>query len=311
MFDSLIDLYLHELSMLAFPWPTFFSAFLISVIYFSLIRDLSFKELLQKAFSKDYWLHKSSIADVKIILLNCAIFAIILPNFVELSNYISLSTFGAFESVFGNEVKSVEAGIAVNLAFSFFILFIRDLTFWISHFMFHRVDFLWEFHKVHHSAERLTPLTTFRSHPISNWMSVIMNAIALGVTIGLVRYFIPYSVSEITIYSLNIFSFFSSIAGDLLTHSHIKVQWPKWMAKIIISPVNHQLHHSTKPEHFDKNFAGIFTFIDVIFGTYYHADPNEEYEFGVDDMEQDLQSIYIDPLKKSSEKLFPLGKKTA
>jgi len=32
------------------------------------------------------------------------------------------------------------------------------------------VPFLWEFHKVHHSANVLTPITAFRVHPVDTWL---------------------------------------------------------------------------------------------------------------------------------------------
>ena len=41
-----------------------------------------------------------------------------------------------------------------------------ELGYWLNHYVPHRVPFLWEFHKVHHSATVLTPLTNFRVHPV-------------------------------------------------------------------------------------------------------------------------------------------------
>ena len=47
------------------------------------------------------------------------------------------------------------------------ILFLAyELGYWLNHYLSHRIAFLWEFHKVHHSATVLTPLTNFRVHPI-------------------------------------------------------------------------------------------------------------------------------------------------
>ena len=38
----------------------------------------------------------------------------------------------------------------------------------LSHYALHRVPALWEFHKVHHSAEVMTTLTELRQHPVEN-----------------------------------------------------------------------------------------------------------------------------------------------
>src|ERR1039458_8498353 len=43
--------------------------------------------------------------------------------------------------------------------------------------LFHAIPALWEFHKVHHSAEVLTPLTEMRTHPVE--IIAFMNIIGL------------------------------------------------------------------------------------------------------------------------------------
>ncbi|MGZ3305953.1 MAG: sterol desaturase family protein, partial [Asticcacaulis sp.] len=34
-----------------------------------------------------------------------------------------------------------------------------DFAYWLDHYIKHKVPFLWEFHRVHHTAEVLSPLT--------------------------------------------------------------------------------------------------------------------------------------------------------
>ena len=43
---------------------------------------------------------------------------------------------------------------------------------------------LWDFHKVHHTAEVLSPLTNFRMHPVDSVVFGNILAIFLGVTGG-------------------------------------------------------------------------------------------------------------------------------
>ncbi len=38
--------------------------------------------------------------------------------------------------------------------------------------------------------------------------------------------------------------------------------------RVIASPKTHRIHHSRLPEHRDKNFAAVWPFWDVLFGTY-------------------------------------------
>jgi len=43
-----------------------------------------------------------------------------------------------------------------------------ELAYWTNHYASHRVPLLWEFHRVHHTAEVLTPVTNFRVHPVDS-----------------------------------------------------------------------------------------------------------------------------------------------
>ena len=47
---------------------------------------------------------------------------------------------------------------------------------------------LWEFHKVHHTAEVLTPLTNFRVHPVYTWIFANILALSAAVANGLGHY---------------------------------------------------------------------------------------------------------------------------
>src|SRR5947209_5477222 len=72
------------------------------------------------------------------------------------------------------------ATLAELLAFEF--------GYWAAHYAFHRIPALWEFHKVHHSAEVMTTFTEMRQHPVE--IVVFMNVMAFctGVTFGLVTW---------------------------------------------------------------------------------------------------------------------------
>ena len=48
------------------------------------------------------------------------------------------------------------------------LLLLLDIGHYISHYIQHKVPFFWEFHKVHHAAEVLTPVTAFRAHPVES-----------------------------------------------------------------------------------------------------------------------------------------------
>ncbi len=52
-----------------------------------------------------------------------------------------------------------QISLAQHLFFTFLVILVYDFGYTSLHFAFHKVPFLWRFHKVHHSAEVLAPLT--------------------------------------------------------------------------------------------------------------------------------------------------------
>ena len=56
--------------------------------------------------------------------------------------------------------------LAALVVFAMVGLLLFDIGHYISHYVQHKVPFFWEFHKIHHAAEVLTPVTAFRAHPV-------------------------------------------------------------------------------------------------------------------------------------------------
>ena len=55
-----------------------------------------------------------------------------------------------------------------------------ELGYWLDHWLSHKVKVLWAFHKVHHTAEVLTPLTVYRVHPVESLKFANIAALATG-----------------------------------------------------------------------------------------------------------------------------------
>ncbi len=56
-----------------------------------------------------------------------------------------------------------------------------------------------------------------------------------------------------------------SLIGSNLRHSHIKLSYPRFVEKILISPYQHQIHHSKL--HNNRNYGGFLAIWDLIFGS--------------------------------------------
>ena len=103
-------------------------------------------------------------------------------------------------------------------------------------------------------------MTVFRTHPIEGVIFVLRSTITQGIIIGLFYYITAGNLTLITIVGANLFSFTFHLLGSNLRHSHISISYWKWIERIFISPAQHQIHHSIKKEHHDKNFGVTFVF---------------------------------------------------
>lgn len=144
-------------------------------------------------------------------------------------------------------------------------LLVADLVGYVMHRLFHREP-LWRAHAIHHSSAHLDFLSAARGHPLNELMPRIAQAwvvLALGIPVDVLAWATPL--------------FF--LHGLLL---HTQVPWDFGPLRYVIaSPRFHRWHHSNEREAIDKNFAGIFAFIDLAFGTFYMPKDKQPTTFGI------------------------------
>jgi sterol desaturase/sphingolipid hydroxylase (fatty acid hydroxylase superfamily) len=152
----------------------------------------------------------------------------------------------------------------------------------------HRIPFLWEFHKVHHSATSLNPITQYRLHPVELIVNNAKGILVLGVVTGLFSYLSANPVELVTVIGANIFSFAFLVFGANLRHSRIPLKYFGWLEYIFISPYQHQIHHSNKTAHFNKNMGSKLAVWDWIFGTLIRSESVESLTFGIGKEEEPI-----------------------
>ena len=93
-----------------------------------------------------------------------------------------------------------------------------DLSKYFVHRCMHRWQFLWAFHKVHHSAETMTPITVYRVHPVESIIYGLRGSIVIGAVIGIFAYcFGIDNFSLATLLGVNLFSFIFILISWLCT----------------------------------------------------------------------------------------------
>ena len=144
-----------------------------------------------------------------------------------------------------------------------------ELGYWFNHWLSHKVPLLWEFHKVHHTAEVLTPLTNFRVHPVYMWVFPNILALSAAIANGLGNYMFGNTEYQFALNDTNIILVVFIHAYVHLQHSHMWISFRGLLGRIFVPPAHHQVHHSADPKHFNKNFGSCLALWDWMFGTLY------------------------------------------
>ena len=282
-------------------------AFCIAVLWVCVANRTSLKTAIAMVFAPAIWLSRSSLFDVVCFFINRLFFSFLRPALLtqitvatvvyQLLHLQVLMPIGALEHV--------NYWVAASVFTVFYFIF-DDFSRFGVHYCMHRIPALWEFHKFHHSAETLTPLTVTRTHPIEGIIFILRTATVQGVTIALFVGLFGSRVDLLTIYGVSIFGFMFHSLGSNLRHSHISIRYPSAVERIFISPAQHQLHHSSNPRHFDRNFGVVLAIWDRIFGSF-HPSTAEQISFGLGPLDanytRSIWSMYWLPFVKLFRRL--------
>lgn len=251
-------------------------------------------------FPRDIWLHRSAQHDYAIALINYAIAAALLPQVLIHYEFFSSTLKGWTASP---HESAGQPGAFVIVIFTLLSFMLSDLFYYWSHRLTHRINWLWEFHKLHHSAEIMTPVTLHRAHPVDVIFNVGMRMMGLALASAAFYYFYPTHHGLLTITGTNVFLVICYIAGANLRHSHLWLSYGPRIERVMMSPAQHQIHHSTNPAHFNRNYGADMSLWDWVFGSLYLARDREEVTFGLGaqhDNTQSLWGLYLNPFRASA-----------
>jgi sterol desaturase/sphingolipid hydroxylase (fatty acid hydroxylase superfamily) len=221
---------------------------------------------LKYLFPKKVWTSKSAFIDYSLFCFNSLIKIVFIGPYIIIGFYIAFYTNEFLLEIFGFASNSLAVTQTIIL-YTITITIVADFFSYITHYLMHRIPLLWEFHKVHHSATTLNPLTQYRIHPVELIINNIRSILIFGLITGIFDYLSDHQVDKVMFLGANIFTFFFFFLGANLRHSHVKLKYPSVLEYIFISPFQHQIHHSLNPEHFNKNMGSKFAIWDYLFGT--------------------------------------------
>ena len=244
-------------------------------------RPLRLRTLRRFLLPRGVILHASAKLDYKYYFVAAALRAGMLGSMVMSSAAVSHLAINLLTGSFGTFTPLAAPLYLMIPVVTVAQVLLFDLGYWIGHRAMHEIPLLWEFHKTHHAAEVLTPVTSARSHPVDDLIQ--MNAIAAtsGLGYGALVYLFGETAQPVTLLETNIIFFVFFLSIFHLRHSHIWLPISGWLGYIIQSPAHHQIHHSTAPRHHGKNLGFCLSLWDWAFGTLYMPDKREEIEFGL------------------------------
>ncbi len=251
------------------PWYNnyFWGLIVISLVVW--ILEIIFPWRKNQSFiRKDFWL------DGFYMFFNFFIFAIVISGFYKILG-ILFSEIGITSKTLA-VIDITHWSMWLQLLVFFIVL---DFVQWFTHVLLHKYDFLWRFHKVHHSVKEMG----FAAHLRYHWMENIFYKPLKTFGVMILGGFEPEQGYIVH---------FIAITIGHLNHANIKITWGP-LKYLLNNSVMHLYHHvKLLPDGRSKgiNFGISLSIWDYIFKTNYIPEESGTIELGFHD-----------------EKNFPIG----
>lgn len=220
----------------------------------------------QPTFRQDFWL------DFFYMFFNFFLFSLIIYN---AASDVVVNLFHDILASFGiTNLVALEIGSWPVWVQLFTLFIVRDFVQWNTHRLLHRVPFLWEFHKVHHSVAEMG----FAAHLRYHWMENVVYRSLEYLPLAMIGFGID------DFFMVHIFT----LAVGHFNHSNINV--PLGPLKYIFNnPQMHIWHHARElPEDrkYGVNFGLTLSIWDYLFGKAYIPHNGRDIPLGFENLEE-------------------------
>ena len=246
-------------------WGNYFYWLIGISLFFWLLEILFPWRTKQGVIRKDFWL------DSFYMFFNFFLFSLV--GFAAVSNVVSTAFNDALFTIFGwHNLVAIQVGQLPAWSQLLILFVVRDFIQWHIHRLLHRINWMWTFHKVHHSVEEMG----FAAHLRFHWMeNVVYRTLE----------YIPLSMIGFGIQDFLLVHLFTLGWGHF-NHANIKVSLG-FLRYIFNSPQMHIWHHAEHlPTRTGVNFGLTLSVWDYIFGTAYIPHEGRDEKLGFDKVEQ-------------------------
>ena len=268
------------------------------------------RAILRVLFARRIVTHRSTRVDVGYFLFNAFLYTAIFGSAAASYQFLTNGIARGLVSIAGAVEPSTLPDIAQRAIVTAVLFLTYEFAYWFDHYLKHHVPALWELHKVHHSAEVLTPLTSARMHPLDMLIFSHILAMAAATANGAMAYAFGDTAHQYALSGTNVILVVFIHLYVHLQHTHVWIAFRGALGRILQSPAHHQIHHSTDPAHFNKNLGSCLAVWDWLFGTLHvPAKAREKLTFGVDPAGSKVhtfQGEFLAPFGRSFAVLFAM-----
>ncbi|MFO0630699.1 MAG: sterol desaturase family protein [Polyangiales bacterium] len=275
-----------------------------------LARGLSFGRAVAGTVSPRVWAHPSALADYRLIAARAVLRALSFGAWTVSSIAVAALSLSWLRLNLG--LPGLRApSLAVGALFTLAAFVAEDLARFLAHLAMHRVPALWAFHRVHHSAEVLTPFTLYRTHPVEAALNQAAGALAVGLVTGVVAWAFGPALRGWQLFGVDALGLLWVLAGANLRHSHVWLSYGPRVERWLLSPAQHQVHHSRAAVHADKNLGTALAVWDRLAGSLYVTTHHERLRFGLSEAEAPIAHTVPSMLLTPFATIFAQARRTA
>ncbi|CAM1349247.1 sterol desaturase family protein [Tenacibaculum insulae] len=277
--------YLKQSVFMELNWENYFYGLIIISIIVWLLEIVFPWRKNQAIFRKDFWL------DAFYMFFN--FFLLNLIVLIALSNF-AAQIFNDFLGVFNLSIANFQFFDINQFPFwvRIFVFFIViDFVQWFTHTLLHKYEFLWNFHKVHHSVKEMG----FAAHLRYHWMEPVFYNSMKYIPLAIMGGFKAQDIAFV--------HFFNIIIGHI-NHANINLDYGVFKY-VLNNPKMHIWHHAKELPSKRKqgvNFGITLSIWDYIFKTNYIPHNGRDIELGFENDE-------LFPADFLQQEIYPLGKK--
>ena len=268
-FESLLNAVLAPVRAFASPNQRVYGPFLLGALVLALLVAAFSRDRagLRALVSPKVWLHPSSRLDLGLFAVKPLLRALLVTPWMWSAFSLATWLVGVLDGLWGVPTESGLHPVTIRLLYTGTLFVAWDLSRYLVHRAAHAVPFLWELHKVHHSAEVMTPMTIYRSHPLESLLFQVRGVVVSGLVTGVFFHLFRNEALQYDFLGVNAAGFALNLLGGNLRHSHVWLRYPRWLERVLISPAQHQVHHSSVLEQCHSNYGSWLAIWDGLAGS--------------------------------------------